>query len=71
VTSKIGQASSQKIEIIRAQVQWRIINVSLESFLAIAKRRKLKWFGGHVACSKGSLANIILPGTVEGTWKRG
>jgi hypothetical protein len=42
----------------------------LESFLAIAKRRKLIYFG-HVAHSKGSLANINLQGTVEGTRKTG
>ena len=38
--------------------------------LSVAKKQKLKWFG-HVVRAKGTLANIILQGTVEGRRKRG
>ena len=41
-----------------------------DSLLTVAKKRKLRWFG-HVMRAKGTLANIILQGTVEGTRKRG
>ena len=38
--------------------------------MSVAKKRKLIWFG-HVVKAKGTLANTILQGTVEGTRKRG
>ena len=41
-----------------------------DSLLSIAKKRKLRWFG-HVTRAKGTLANIILQGTVDGSRKRG
>jgi hypothetical protein len=40
-----------------------------DSPLTVAKKRKLRWFG-HVTRAKGTLANIILQGTVEGNRKR-
>ena len=41
-----------------------------DSLLSVAKKWKLRWFG-HVVKAKGTLANTILQGTVEGTRKRG
>jgi hypothetical protein len=41
-----------------------------DSLLTVAKKRKLRWFG-HVTRAKGTLADIILQGTVEGNRKRG
>ena len=38
--------------------------------MAIAKKKKLTWFG-HVIRAKGSLANTILQGMVEGSRPRG
>ena len=42
----------------------------IESFLATVKRKKLTWFG-HVTRAKGTLANTILQGIVEGSRSRG
>ena len=41
-----------------------------DSLLTTAKKRKLRWFG-HITRAKGTLANIILQGSVEGNRKRG
>jgi hypothetical protein len=41
-----------------------------DSLPNVAKKRKLRWFG-HVTRAKGTLANIILPGIVEGNQKSG
>jgi len=42
----------------------------VESFINQVKRKKLTWFG-HVSRAKGTLANTILQGTVEGSRSRG
>jgi hypothetical protein len=40
-----------------------------DGLLTVAKKRKLRCFG-YVTRAKGTLANIILQGTVEGNRKR-
>jgi hypothetical protein len=40
------------------------------SLLTIARKSKLRWFV-HITRAKGTLANIILQSTVEGSLKQG
>ena len=42
----------------------------VERFLDVVKRKKLTWFG-HAMRAKGTLANTILQGIVDGTRSRG
>ena len=53
-------------------IQKRIADLSgpVESFLSTVKKKKLAWYG-HVTRAKGTLANTILQGTVEGSRNRG
>ena len=55
-----------------ADIRKRVIDLAgpVDSFLGVVIRKKMTWFG-HVMRAKGTLANTILQGSVEGSRGRG